>query len=472
MNIVGRHQELDRFEKYYNSGKAEFIAVYGRRRVGKTFLIRQRFKDEFAFDMTGILEGTKSEQMTAFHTALKLSGYKGKKNLNWIDAFFALRQVLEKKIEPGKRCIIFIDELPCLDTPKAGFVNALGHFWNNWANWQSEIMLIVCGSATSWMVRNIIDNHGGLHDRITHDIHLRPFTLSEAEEFFNTNGFTWNRFSIMQAYMAIGGVPYYMSLFEQNDSPATGIDRLFFKENAELKKEYRRLFSSLFKTPQPYIDIINLLVKNPQGLTREEISDKLEISNNGKLGDMLTDLVYCDFLRKYNTRNKNININSSIYQIIDFYTIFYNTFVNKNIVEENYWTRNVNTPEINSWHGLAFERICKSHISQIKNALGIASVSTEHYTWRSNKSEKGAQIDVVIDRADNIINICEVKYCDDLYYLDKDEFLKIQNRINTFKEVTKTRSSIIPTMITTFGMKKGMYSDQIIVKLDMNSLFQ
>lgn len=469
--IVGRKKELSLINQYFNSGKAEFIAVYGRRRVGKTFLIRQHFRNQFAFDMTGIMEGTKSEQMTAFHTALKTYGYTGKKNTNWIDAFFALRQVLESRIEEGKRCVIFIDELPCLDTPKAGFVNALGHFWNNWANWQSEIMLIVCGSATSWMVRNVIDNHGGLHDRITHEIHLHPFTLTETEEFFKLNGFSWNRLSIMQTYMAIGGIPYYMSLFERTDSPATGLDRLFFSGNAELKKEYRRLFSSLFKNPHPYLEIITLLSKHPKGMTREEISTELKTSNNGKLGEMLTDLIYCDFLQKNNVREKRIKSNSAIYQLIDFYTIFYNTFANKNIMEEHFWTRNINTPEINIWYGLAFERVCKAHIEKIKTALGIASVSTEYYSWRSNLIEKGAQIDIIIDRADNTINLCEVKYSENLYSLDKEEYMKIQNRISVFKEATKTRSNIIPTMITTFGMKEGTYSDQIIAKINMEDLF-
>ena len=320
-------------------------------------------------------------------------------------------------------------------------------------------MLIVCGSATLWIVRNIIDNHGGLHDRITHEMHLHPFTLGETEEFFANSGFAWNRLSIVQAYMAIGGVPYYMSLFEKTDSPATGLDRLFFSSNAELKKEYRRLFSSLFKNPQPYLEIISLLAKHPKGLTREELSDKLGTSNNGKLGKILTNLVYCNFLRKYNVREKKIKANSAIYQIVDFYTIFYNTFVSKNIVEEHFWTRNVNSPEITTWDGIAFERICKAHIPQIKSALGIASVSTVFYTWKTNQVEKGAQIDIIIDRTDNTINLCEVKYCEDLYGLDKEEYLKIQNRISTFKEVTGTRSSIIPTMITTFGMREGMYSD-------------
>ena len=469
--IVGRNNEIARIEQYYNSGKAEFIAVYGRRRIGKTFLIRQYFRNQFAFDMTGVMEGSKAEQMTAFHTALKTYGYKGRKNQNWIDAFYALRELLEAKIEQGKRCVIFIDELPCLDTPKAGFVNALGHFWNNWANWQSEIMLIVCGSATSWMVRNVIDNHGGLHDRITHEIHLHPFTLAETEEYFAKNGFAWNRLSILRSYMAIGGVPYYMSLFERTDSPATGLDRLFFGGNAELRKEYRRLFSSLFKNPQPYLEIISLLAKHSKGLTREEISCELKISNNGRLGDMLSDLVYCDFLRKYNVREKRIKTNSALYQLVDFYTIFYNTFARKNIVEENFWTRNVNTPEVSAWYGLAFERVCKSHIAQVKASLGIASVSSEFYSWQVKKVDGGAQVDIIIDRADNTINLCEVKYSEDLYSLDKEEFMKIQNRINMFKEVTATRSSVIPTMITTFGLRDGMYSDQIIAKVDMEALF-
>ena len=275
----------------------------------------------------------------------------------------------------------------------------------------------------------------------------------------------------MQTYMAIGGIPYYMSLFEKTDSPATVLDRLFFSGNAELKKEYRRLFSSLFKNPHPYLEIITLLSKHPKGMTREEISTELKTSNNGKLGEMLTDLIYCDFLQKNNVREKRIKSNSAIYQLIDFYTIFYNTFANKNIMEEHFWTRNINTPEINIWYGLAFERVCKAHIEKIKTALGIASVSTEYYSWRSNLIEKGAQIDIIIDRADNTINLCEVKYSENLYSLDKEEYMKIQNRISVFKEATNTRSNIIPTMITTFGMKEGTYSDQIIAKINMEDLF-
>lgn len=473
--MIGRKREMQLLDRYYASGKAEFIALYGRRRVGKTFLIRQYFKNQFDFDMTGIMEGSKAEQLTAFHAALKQNGYKGRKNQTWLEAFFSLRELLQARIQQGKRCVVFIDELPCLDTPKAGFVNALGHFWNSWANWQPEMMLIVCGSATSWMVRNVIDNHGGLHDRITHEMALHPFTLQETEDFFKSNGFPWERINILQAYMAIGGVPYYMSLFDKTESPAQGLDRLFFTEHGELRREYRRLFSSLFRYPQPYLDIIGLLSKHAKGMTREEMASSLGISNNGKLGDILTDLVYCDFLRKSNLKNgHSTKSNSAIYQLIDFYTIFYNTFASKSQVEESFWMHHIGTTEVNAWYGLAYERVCKAHIRQIKAALGIQGVATDHYSWCAHPTErgdKGAQIDIIIDRADNTVNLCEVKYSDKMYQLDKDEYLKIAHRRDAFKEETGIKSAIIPTLITTFGVAKGMYCDMIPCQLTLGDLF-
>ncbi|MGM9868463.1 MAG: ATP-binding protein [Sodaliphilus sp.] len=469
--IIGRTKEIQALKQYYHSGKAEFVALYGRRRVGKTFLVRQLFENRLTFDMTGIMEGAKADQLTAFHTAMKACGYRGKKAVTWLDAFFALRELLSQKMVKGERCLIFIDELPCFDTPKAGFVNALGHFWNSWANWQPEIMLIVCGSATSWMVRNVIDNHGGLHDRITHEILLRPFTLSETEAFFKANGFLWERISIVQAYMAMGGIPYYLGLFQRNESPAQGIDRLFFSEQGELRKEYRRLFSSLFRTPAPYLQIIDALAKHPQGLTRTQLAEATGICNNGNLGDMLTDLVYCDFLCKNPVRKKKVSTTSAIFQLVDFYTIFYKSFVENAGVRHQFWSLNVGKPEINTWYGLAYERVCKAHIREIKQALGIVGVSTECYSWRSKASVPGAQIDLIIDRADGIINLCEVKYSDATYTLNKEEYLKIMHRRNVFRTETGVTKTIIPTLITTFGQAEGMYGAQITTSITLDHLF-
>lgn len=469
--IIGRKEEIKRINTYLQSGKAEFIAIYGRRRVGKTYLVRQLFDNNFAFDMTGIIDGSKAEQMEAFHVAMLSYGYKGKKAKTWIEAFYNLRVLLEAKINKGKRCVVFIDELPCMDTPKAGFVNALGHFWNNWANWQPEIMLLVCGSATSWMVRNVIDNHGGLHDRITHEIHLHPFTLKETEEYYHANGFAWNRLSVLQSYMAIGGIPYYMSLFEVHESPATGLDRLFFGEGAELRKEYRRLFASLFRNEKPYIEIIDALSQKRSGLTREELAKALGRTNNGNLGMMLTDLIYCDFIRCSYVRTKSLKKNSPIYQLVDFYTIFYKTFLGKKTTDPNFWSRNVSSSHVKVWYGLAFERVCMCHLVQIKDALGIRSVNTDFYAWRSSKASVGAQIDIIIERADNTINICEAKYSDGVYNLDKEEYLKLRNRITAFQEETNTRCSIIPTMITVFGISNGQYSQQIPATIELDDIF-
>lgn len=458
-------------ERYVASGRAEFIAVYGRRRVGKTFLIRQLFRESFAFDVIGIIEGKRSEQMAVFAQALRQAGYKGSKPTTWLDAFFALRQVLEQKVGQDRPLVVFIDEMPCLDTPKSGFVRALGHFWNSWAAWQPEIKLIVCGSATSWMVRNIIDNHGGLHNRVTHEIILKPFTLSETEEYFRANGFPWSRLGVLHAYMAVGGIPYYLSLFSPVESPAQSIDRLFFSEGGELRKEFRRLFASLFRNPEPYLAIIRLLSTHPMGMTREEISQHLSANNNGHLGELLTDLTYCDFLCAHRVRGKSVKVTSAIYKLSDFYTLFYLTHAVKSPNNPNYWTRLQGTPAVNGWLGLAYERVCMAHVDQIKRALGIEGVMTEAYSWRSREKQHPAQVDLLIERADKMINLCEIKYSETPFVLTQEEYLNIGRRVESFREATQTRYGIVPTLITTYGLASGMYADCIHASVVLDDLF-
>ena len=468
--IIGRENEMKLLEQFANSSRAEFIAIYGRRRVGKTFLVRHFFENHFAFDMTGIIEGTKTEQMAAFNDALKQYGYKGSKVSTWLDAFFALRDLLQAK-QDDKPQIIFIDEMPCLDTPKSGFVKALGHFWNSWGAWQPSLKLIVCGSATSWMVRNVIDNHGGLHDRVTHEIALRPFTLHEAETFFKVSGFPWSRLGILHAYMAVGGVPYYLSLFLPGESPAQGIDRLFFAENGELRREFKRLFSSLFRIPEPYLNIIRALVKKPEGMTREQLSKQLNISNNGKLGSMLTDLVYCDFLKAFRVKSRKLKRNSAIYKLVDFYTLFYLSFADNVYNNSNYWTQKQETPTVNSWMGITYERVCMAHVAQVKKALGISGMASETYSWHGNDNDAQAQIDMLIERSDKMINLCEIKYSESVYSLTQDEFLKIGRRVDIFRKATHTNYGIVPTMITTFGLAQGMYAESISATVTMDDLF-
>ena len=467
--IIGRQIEFDKLSKYMESGKGEFVAVYGRRRVGKTFLIRKYFKEKFDFFVTGIIDGSRAEQMAVFNDALTKYGHTGPKAKTWMEAFGYLAALLQSKKNKGKRLVVFIDELPCFDTPNARFVHALGHFWNSQGSWINNIFFIVCGSATSWMIKNVIDNHGGLHNRITHEIHLRPFDLHDTEEYLINAGMHWNRLSVMQIYMALGGIPYYLGMLDKTLSVAENIDMLFFSDEAELRKEYSRLFKSLFKEPDNYILLINVLSDCKKGMTRKEIAALPQFSDNGHLSEMLDNLVNCDFLRLYNNGAKQ---NGGIYQLVDFYTMFYNKFCRRRTSDDHFWRNHIGTATLNSWYGLAYERVCMYHFRNIIRALRLDAIHTEFYSWRSKQSEPGAQIDMVIDRSDNIVVLCEVKYSQADYILKKSEYEKILNRISTFSEENKTRKAIQPVFITTYRLKSNEYSDIFQRTLTLDDLFE
>lgn len=471
VQLIGRENEQNLLRKYIDSERSEFIAVYGRRRVGKTFLVTETFKDALSFDMTGVIDGDKEDQLVSFNIALKESGYKGKRVSDWYEAFEALKDVA-KKIPQDKPAIIFIDELPCLDTPRSGLVKALDLFWNGWANRQSNVKLIVCGSATTWIVDNIIDNHGGLHNRITHEMHIHPFNLHDTEEYLSTNGFKWNRLAMAQAYMVLGGIPYYLSLLDNALSLPANIDQLFFSRDAELKKEFDRLFKSLFKSPQSYVDIIQLLANNKKGLTRKEISEKLKKETGGHLSKLLVNLENCDFIRKYNVRERKINSNNGIYQLTDFYIQFYHDFCTKHTTDEHFWENSINSPKQNTWYGLAYERLCMAHIPQIKEALGIQRIRTEYYSWRSKESMPAAQVDLIIERADQIISLCEIKYSKGIYSLDAKEEERLRNRMTEFADETKVKEAILLVLITTYGLKDNAHSTEVNDRVALDDLFQ
>lgn len=299
--IIGREAEFGKLADYMESGKSEFIALYGRRRVGKTFLIRSFFKDQFDFYATGVIDGSRETEMEAFHNALVRYGHKGNKATSWIEAFTQLAELLERKNRNRKRrLVVFIDELPCFDTHRSGFLQALDLFWNSRASWIDNIYFVVCGSATSWMMRNIVNNKAGLHKRATHTMHLRPFSLGQTEEYLKSRKFRWPRIAVLQAYMVLGGVPYYLSLLDPKKNVPDNIDTLFFSAEPELENEYQRLFNSLFKNAESYMEIVRLLSTHRDGYTRTEIANELKIPDNGHLSDMLDDLEHCDFVRRYN----------------------------------------------------------------------------------------------------------------------------------------------------------------------------
>lgn len=474
-NIIGRTIEISLLKEYVESPRSEFIAIYGRRRVGKTFLIDQLFQSDYTFSLTGVVDGGVAEQMQALSDAFDMYGFQLKQRpQSWMEAFSLIRKSVSDRLSDKKKCIIFIDELPCLDIRGMGLVNALGYFWNSWASKRNDVKLIVCGSATSWMMRTIIDSKGGLHDRITHELHLHPFNLGETECFLQNMGINWDRLSILQTYMVLGGIPYYLGLLRSQQSLAQNIDSLFFYPNAEMKREFRRLYKTLFRLPEPYMEIIRILAEKRSGFTRDQIAQKLGKTDNGHLSEKLEDLVNCDIIRLYNMKHKKISSRNGLYQLMDFYTLFYLTFIEKASVDEHYWTHHLNTPEVNAWLGLAFERVCLAHIPQIKEKLRIDLMATEYYSWRCVTDEshpQGAQIDLLIERADRVINLCEIKYCESAYLITKDDDAKMRNRISSFRLDTGTKSAIWPTYITTYGLSQGEYSNSIQWQVTMDDLF-
>lgn len=469
--LIGREKEIAELTRFEQSGRPEFVALFGRRRVGKTFLVQQLYRNRFSFAMTGSIDGTFGEQLSFFTAALREFGMTEAAPKNWNEAFDCLRLLLGQRSGGGRK-IVFIDELPCLDTPRSGFVRALEHFWNSWGAQQDDLMLIVCGSATSWMVRNILDNQGGLHNRVTHEMHLHQFTLRQVEQYLQANGMDWDRLTVAQTYMVMGGIPYYLSLLNPGMSLAENIDDLFFNESGELRREYARLYRSLFKNAEQYMQVIELLHGNWQGLTRKEIADATK-KTGGQLTQLLEDLTYCDFVRYCNVKTKRKKATDGLYVLTDFFTLFYLNFCSQPSTDAHYWTSQMASPRTNSWYGLAYERVCMAHIEQIKQALRIDRIHTEYYSWRSKESTTPrAQIDLLIERADRMINLCEVKYSAEYYVMTQREKDNILRRIASYKAETDCKKGIVPTLITTYGLQRGKHSDFIKAEITLEDLFE
>lgn len=477
--LVGRHLELAALSEYFNSNKSEFIAVYGRRRVGKTFLIRKAANDSFAFFMTGVHGVSKSEQLVNFSIALQKYTKSSALTIfkNWILAFHALAQYLEKLPE-GKK-IIFIDELPWMDTAKSGFIPALENFWNSWAVLRDDIKLVVCGSATSWMINNLIRNRGGLHNRLTHHLVVKPFTLGECEEYFKVYNFDYSRKQIAECYMVMGGIPYYLSMMDKSISLAQNIDHLFFADNAELKDEFNDLYRALFKKSNDHIAVVTALATKGIGMTRQDLVKAAHITDNGAFSTVLEELEQCGFIRLYepfNTSNRTSTDvrqkRNSLFQLVDFYTLFYFRFIKFNKYQDpNFWSSSQNSPVYRTWVGLSFELLCLNHIDKIKQALGISGVQTLVCSWRSSKAEKGTQIDLLIDRKDETINICEMKFYTGAFEITKEYEEKLQEKVRIFAEETDTQKSLLLTLITSFGIKQNKHSDIVQKQITMEELF-
>lgn len=472
MGIIGRNAEIADLERLYSSERSEFVALYGRRRVGKTFLVNELLGGRFAFSHTALssaeTEGKELLKMQLQHFTHSLIKYGAEVNQipdNWLDAFYMLERFLEAC--PKKRKVVFIDELPWLDTARSGFVTAFEAFWNNWAAKRKDVLLIVCGSAVSWVSDNLINGKGGLYDRLTSEIKLKPFTLKECEDFLKSKKISLDKYDTIQSYMIFGGIPYYLSLYTAGKSLAQNVDSLVFNENGKLRMEYDRLFASIFTNPDDAEKVIAALSSKRMGYTREELLRKTGLGNGGGFTKLLKSLVESDFIIK--TRPYDAPEKKCRYRLTDNFCLFYRYFVSQNKTNDaNFWQHSLNSPSINAWRGFAFENVCFQHIPQIKAALGISGVRCETYSWLG----ENGQIDLLIDRADRIINLCECKFSTKDFSVDKEYEKKLRERQAWFIEETKSKQPTIMTLITTFGLKANEYSGrfQSVITAD-NGLF-
>lgn len=476
--IIGRKEEQKQLLSLYSSGKPEFLAVYGRRRVGKTFLIRETLRDKITFCHTGlsIYEDEKpvttEDQLRHFYHSLQVYGSDADKcPKTWMDAIYMLEELLEK-LDNGERQVVFIDELPWLDTDGARIVMAIDAFWNSWAAGRDNIMLIVCGSAASWMLNNVVKENGGLFNRITDDMKISPFNLRETEEFLLSNGVELNRYDLVQAYMAVGGIPYYLNFFRKGLSLAQNIDALFFDSKAKLRLEFSKLFISLFRYPDNYVRIIRFLFTRRYGFTRDEIAAHLGVEPGGTLTAILDALEESDFIRCY--RPFDAEPYEKLYRLIDPFCLMWLHWKEKvGVTDTKFWEHNVNSGTLYQWSGTAFEEACFLHVDQIKHALGMSAVQsdTSTFTLRGTAEHDGSQCDMIISRADRIVNLCEMKFCMDEFAIDKSYDRILRNRMETVRKKLKKTQNLHLTFVTTFGVKPNLYSGCVQSEVTMDDLF-
>ena len=472
--MIGRKEELSILDECRQADRSRLVVVYGRRRVGKTFLVREAFDYRFTFSHTGMEKGSCREQLASFWSDLRRQCHLDIPiPRNWMEAFEALKDALEAS--PDERKTVFIDELPWMDTKNSGFIKAIEAFWNGWGSARKDIVMVVCGSAASWMVKKVLQNRGGLFNRANRTIRLEPFTLAECERFVMEGGLSMDRKDIVSAYMVFGGAPYYWSLLDRSQSLSQNIDRLFFGKTAELAGEFDRLYKSVFPAPEPYVAVVTALGCKKAGMTRGELAEAVPgAANDGTLTELLRNLETCGFVRRYAETGKARK--GSVYQLVDNFTLFHFRFVRDYSGRDpSRWSHMAHDAHRTTWEGLAFERVCLQHTAQIKAALGISGVETSESEWRCVSHDpdvKGAQIDLVIERADRVVNLCEMKFCSEQFAIDAAYATRLREKVGAFKRETGTNSNCHVTFVTTYGLRRNAFSGIANSEVTMDDLFR
>ncbi|NRB52737.1 MAG: ATP-binding protein [Saprospiraceae bacterium] len=474
--MIGRTKELEILKKAMASKKPELIAVIGRRRVGKTYLIRSFFKDRMNFEMVGLKDGNLEQQLRNFTYSLK----EAKRQFDpietipkdWLAAFHELKLYLEALGEPEKKKVVFIDELPWVATAKSDFLTGFSYFWNSFAS-RSNIVVVICGSATAWMIKKIINDKGGLHNRVTRKISLQPFSLSETEAYFEYRNITFDRYQLLQLYMTMGGIPHYLDQVEGGKTAVQNIDEICFDPQGLLRTEFDNLYSSLFVRPERYELIVETLASAWKGLSRTQLVAKSKLKDGGGISTILKELEQSGFITTYVPLNKKKK--DALFRLTDNYSLFYLKYI-KNLPanESGNWQQLSQTQSWKSWSGYAYENICLQHVDKIKTALGIAGVHTRHFSFFSKPTDEkeGVQIDLLIDRADNAISICEVKFYNDEFSLTKEVAGQLRRKRSIFRQLSKTKKQLFLVVVTTFGLRHNKHSLGLIDNsLGMDDLF-
>jgi len=475
-NIIGRIEEKALLKRIEDSGDAELLAVYGRRRIGKTFLVRNGFSKKLAFEFTGSHNATLAQELEAFSLALAnaTGGLQLARPDSWIQAF----QMLTKYLTPmvtKQRQIIFFDEFPWINSRRSGFLPAFENFWNSWASKEKNLVVVICGSAASWMIKKVIDNRGGLHNRVTRRIRLLPFTIAEAADYLKSRKIKLDQYQVLQIYMAMGGIPQYLKEIEPGDSAAQIIDKLCFTKDGLLNDEFKNLYYSLFDSAENHVSVIRALAQKGKGLTRNEIIEAGKLTSGGYATQLLNELSESGFITPYIPFGKTSK--DSLFKLTDEYSLFYIKFIeNSRARGQGTWLMFSTGISWKSWSGIAFESVCMKHIEQIRQAIGIKNVYSEVSVWRyqpKRTNDQGAQIDLLIDRADRCINICEMKFAADSFEIKKSYAKELETKLKIFQTQTLTKKTLFMTMVTTYGLKNVVsYPGLIQQQITMEALFK
>ena len=478
--MIGRKIEQELLQEAVEKNRAQLIVVYGRRRVGKTFLVNEFFQNRYAFKHTAVSplnENLKPKrnllkiQLKEFHYSLKSYGLPSGVPIpvDWTEALHLLQDLLDGKRKEGEKCVVFLDELPWLDTPRSNFMLAFEHFCNDWVLARKDVKLVVCGSATSWVLDKLVYNKGGLYGRVTLPLPVMPFTLKECREFFRDGDYAMDEYDIVQAYMAFGGIPYYLDQFRRGYSVPQNFDALLYGGQAPLRDEFDRLFASQFTHPGELQKIVTLLSGRRSGYTRDEIAQKCGFATGGGLTRMLSALEKSMFVTPYVPFGEDL----TRYRLTDPFCLFYLKHVKENRDATTYWQSLWNSPAMLSWAGYAFEDVCRAHIRQIKNALGIGDVTTRESAWvvPGTSEERGMQIDLVIDRDDRKICLCEMKFSQGTFAVGRDYAAKLQERIKRTMEYKGNKKPVISVLVTTYGLERNEYAGRFQKVVTMEDLF-